>query len=153
MYLAGAQSMFKHLTFHGIRLFKASCTETYDDWLATEGINNETEASNLKAASRKDIIKWIFIAWEALPPEMIKESFMHCTLSLPTDGLSDDLIHCFKEGQPYFQGPEVLSLQLMILQDEENSFENPSESDVKEAYESCQLLDQDEEDDEYIDIL
>ena len=41
----------------------------------------------------------------------------------------------------------------MILQDEENPFENPSESDVEEAYKSCQLLDQDEEDDENFDIL
>ena len=39
----------------------------------------------------------------------------------------------------------------MILQDEENPLKNPSESDVNEAYESCQLLDQDEEDPE--DIL
>ena len=62
-----------------------------------------------------------------------------------------DLIHCFKEGQPCFQGHEVLRSQLMILQDEGNPFD-PSESDVEEAYESCQLLDQGEEDDKDIDL-
>ena len=44
-------------------------------------------------------------------------------------------------------------MQLTTLQVEENPFKNPSESDVEQAYESCRLLDQDEEDDEDIDIL
>ena len=65
----------------------------------------------------------------------------------------DDLIHCFKEGQPCFQGREVLRSQLMILRHEENHFENPSESDVEEAYASCHLHDQDEEGDKDIDVL
>lgn len=71
---------------------------------------------------------------------MIKESFIQCALSI--DGSRDYLIHYFKEGQPCCQGREVLRLQLMILQDEENPFENPPESDVEEAYESCQPFDQ-----------
>ena len=62
-------------------------------------------------------------------------------------------IHCFKEGQPYFQDRDVLRSQLMILQYEENPIENPPESAVEEAYKSCQLFDPDEEDDEDIDIL
>ena len=120
--------------------------------MATEGINNETEAGNLKAPPRKEIVKWILNAWAALPSEMIKESFIHYALSLPTDGSLDHRIHCFKEGQPCFQGREVLRSQLMILQDEQNPFEATA-SDVEEAYEPCQLLDQDEEDDEDIDVL
>ena len=40
----------------------------------------------------------------------------------------------------------------MILQDEQNPFE-ATESDVAEAYEPNQLLDQDEEYDEDIDVL
>ena len=73
--------------------------------------------------------------------------------SLPIEGSHDNLNNCFKEGQLCLQGCEVLCLQFIILQDEENAFENPSESDVKEAYESCPLFDQDEEDDKDIDIL
>ena len=41
----------------------------------------------------------------------------------------------------------------MTLQVKENPLENLFESDVEEACESCQLLDQDEGDDEDIDIL
>ena len=74
-------------------------------------------------------------------------------VNLPTDGSRGDFIHCFTERQPRSQGREALRLQLMILQNEENPFEDPSESDVEEAYNSCQLLDQDEEGDYYNDIL
>ena len=81
---------------------------------------------------------------------MIEKSFIHYALSLSTDGSREDLIHCFKGGQPCFQIPRS---QRIILQDEENSFENPSGSDVKEAYDSCPLLDKVEEDDEDIGIL
>ena len=82
---------------------------------------------------------------------MIKESFIQCALSI--DGSRDYLIHYFKEGQPCCQGREVLRLQLMILQDEENPFENPSESDVEKANGSCQPFGQDEGDDKDSDIL
>ena len=50
--------MFKRLTFHRI-ILEANCEEKFDDWLATEGINNEMEANNLKAPSQKEITKWI----------------------------------------------------------------------------------------------
>ena len=68
---------------------------------------NETEAGNLKAPPRKEIIKWILDV-AALSSEMIKETLIHCALSLPTDGSREDLTHCFKEVQPCFQGCEVL---------------------------------------------
>ena len=69
------------------------------------------------------------------------------------DRSHDNLIHCLKEGQPCFQGRKVLGSQLKILQNENNIFKNPSESGVDKTYESCQLLYQQEEDDEGIDIL
>ena len=96
------------------KTFKTNCTEKYDDWLAMEGINNETEAGNLKAPPGKEIVKWILVEWAALPSEMIKELFIHCALSLPTEGSLDHHIHCFKDGQPCFQGREVLHSQLLI---------------------------------------
>ena len=99
-------------------------------------INNETEEANLKASPRKKIIKWILDARASLPSEMIKESFKHYAFSPLTKGSRDDLIHCFKKGQQYFQDHEVLRLELMIWQYEENPFEDPSESEVVETYES-----------------
>ena len=117
----------------GNKTFKANCIVKYDGWLATERITNKTEEGNLKALPRKKIIKWILDACVALPSEIIKEPFIHCALSLSTDGSYDDLIHCFKKGQSCFQGREALLWQLMTMQDEENPFKNSSESDDEEA--------------------
>ena len=100
------------------KTFKANCTKKYDDWLAIEGINNETKAGNLKAPPWKEIIKCILDAWAAIPSEIVKELSINCVLSLPTDRSCDNLICHFKEGQC-----EVMRLQLTILQDEENPFE------------------------------
>ena len=89
------------------KTFKASCTETHDDWLATEGINNETEESNLKVLPRKDI-KLIIDALVLPPLNLINESFIHCVSSLSTDGSHKNRINRFKEGQLWFRGHEVL---------------------------------------------
>ena len=64
-------------------------------WLQKEF--TKKQAGNLKAPPRRSIIKWFLDAWSALPSEMIKNSFMHCSLNLPADGSLDDRIHCFKE--------------------------------------------------------
>ena len=90
------------------KTFKASCTETHHDCLATEGINNETEASNLKVPPRKDIIKLIINALVLPPLNLINESFIHCVSSLSTDGSHKNRINRFKEGQLWFRGHEVL---------------------------------------------
>ena len=100
------------------KTIKSYCTGKYDDQLNTEGVNKETEARNLKPPPRKEIIKYILDAWAVLLSKVVKELFILCTLSLPTNGLRDDRIHWFKEGQLYFQGSEVLRSQLMIMKDE-----------------------------------
>ena len=135
------------------KTFKAHYTEKYDDWLAAEGIHKETEAGNLKAPPRRSIVKWILDASSALSSEMIKNSFMHCGLNLPADGSLDDRIHCFKGKQPCAQGRELLRSQLSIIDENHLDPFQATESDVKEEYEPCQLLDPDEEGDEDIDIL
>ena len=86
--------------------FKSSCTEKYDEWLGTIGINEETAAGNLRALPRRAILQWILYAWAELPTEVIKRSFTSCALNLPADGSNDDIIYCFKEGQPAMQHGE-----------------------------------------------
>lgn len=134
------------------KTFKAECTERYDDWLAEEGINNETVEGNLKAPPRRAVVKWILDAWSALPSNMIKDSFMHCGLNLPADGSLDHQIHCFKDKQPCAQGRELLRTQLSILDEPQNDPFQASESDIEDAYEPDQLLDPDEEGDEDEDV-
>ena len=63
-----------------------------------------------------------------------KKLFIHLLLGLPADTFFDNLIHSLNEGMPWFQDREVLRSELMILQDEENLFEDPSECEVEEPH-------------------
>ena len=84
--------------------FKSSCTEKYDEWLGTVGINEETAVGNLRAPPRQAILLWILDTWAELPTEVIKRSSTSCALNLPVDGSNINTIHCFKEGQPCSTG-------------------------------------------------
>ena len=99
------------------KTFKAQCAERCDDWLVEEGINNETVEENLKAPPRRTGIQWILDAWSALPSNLIKDSFIHVGLNLPTDGSLDHRIHCFKDKQQCVQGQELLQTQLLVLEE------------------------------------
>ena len=64
--------------------FKQKVTDLYDEWLATEGLERETPADNLKAPPRKAVVQWILTAWQLLPEELIIKSFRvhHMTMIL-----------------------------------------------------------------------
>ena len=78
--------------------FKAHCTDSYDDWLANKGLNEETACGNLKAPPRREVVLWILAAWESLSKDMIRDSFVSCAITCATDGSQDDEITCLKEG-------------------------------------------------------
>ena len=97
------------------KLFKAACTEKYDEWLGTEGIHDETAAGKWRAPPSRAILHWILDAWAELPTEVIEDSFRSCGLNLPVDGSCDDIIHCFKDGQACSTGKAMVRSQLEIL--------------------------------------
>ena len=134
------------------------CTEKYDQWLAEEGIHNETAEGNLKAPSQKRIVQWILESWASLPVEVIKQSFKICGLNINLDDSEDDAIHCFKEFQPCAAGREMLKLQMEVLKDLEDEA-NPfllsvsvSNSDIEEAGNEIFVSDEDESKDELINV-
>ena len=131
--------------------FKAMCTEKYDQWLAEEGIHNETAEGNLKAPPRRRVVEWILESWSSLAVDIIKRSFKSCALNIKVDGSEDDDIHCFKESQPCAAGKEMLKTQMQVLQDAEdeaNPFSSISvtDSDVEEAANEVFILDDDDDD-------
>ena len=100
-------------------------TERYDQWFAEEGINNETEDGNLKTLPGKQIVEWILESWKSIPTESIKWSFKSCALNINFDGSEDNIIHCFKESQPFIAGIRILKSQMEVsrdLEDEANPF-------------------------------
>ena len=89
-----------------------------------------------------------------LVTDLIKKSFESCALSLPIDGSADDVIHCFKEGEPCRQGREVLRSQLSILKKPDTNPFEVSDSDVEDASDPHLWIDDDQEgDDQDVDVL
>ena len=129
-----------------------------DQWLAEEGIHNETAEGNLKTPPCKRSVQWIMESWASLPAEVIKQSFKSCRLNINVDGSEDDAIHCFKESQPRVAGREMLKSQMEVLKDLEDetnpflSLISPTDSNIEEAGNEIFVLDEDESEDELIDV-
>ena len=87
-------------------------TEKYDEWLETVGIQQGTDAGNLKPL-RSTVVNWILDSWNQFSFEMIRKSFKVCALISAIDGSEDKDIHCFKE-QPCHAGLEFLTQQINL---------------------------------------
>lgn len=117
------------------KFFKVVCIKKYDEWLEIVGIYEETVVGNLRVLSRRVILQWIFDVWVELLIEVIKEFFRSCVLNFFVDGLCDDVIFCFKDGQLCSIGKVMFRLQLEILSELVNvNFFDIIDFDVEEAY-------------------
>ena len=96
------------------RPFKALVSEQYDEWMAS-GVQEFTEAGNMRPPPRKTVVEWVLTTWAWLPTELITKSFKSCAFNLAVDGSQDSEIHCFKKGQPCEVGAEQLKAQLSVL--------------------------------------
>ena len=84
---------------------------------------------------------------------MILSSFRRCETCHAVDGSEDELIHCFKEGQPCHDGTGWLRvLASTVDENQESPFGNVMEYDVDEAAQVLAFLESDEEHDELIDL-
>ena len=89
------------------------------------GVQEWTEARNMRLPSRKMIVEWVLTAWSWLSTDVIAKSFKSFALNLAVDGFDDSEIHCLKKGQACEVGAEQLEAQLSIL--DEPNFPNPFE--------------------------
>ena len=103
----------------------------YDIWLAELTCHEFTKGRNLKPPSRSLLCNWAKIAWEALPVEMIKDSFKLCAITTSTDGCDDDSIHCFRPDQPCEEGRKVVleEMDKLIADHDREIIEDPFRSD------------------------
>ena len=133
--------------------FKALVAEQYDEWMAS-GVQEYTEAGNIRPPSRKTIVEWVLTAWSRLSADVISKSFKSCALNLAVDGTEDSMIHCFKKGQPCEAGSDQLQAQLSVL--DEPNLPNPfivvTDSDVEEANDANLSVAIDPDDDDDIDV-
>ena len=89
--------------------FKAHLRTTYDTWLADPTGHEYTRGGNLKAPSRSLLCEWVKAAWDAVPANMVENSFASCAITTLPDGSDDENIHCFKPGEPCEEGRSLLA--------------------------------------------
>ena len=105
----------------------------------------------MKPLPHHTIATWFLEAWEEISPETIKKFFKSCALNLAIDGSEDNLIHCFKEGEPCKSGKEILQSQLSTLTKKNvNPFEI-DKNDAAVATPEFPIVDSDHDEDEDID--
>ena len=96
------------------------------------------------------MIEWVLEAWKKLPTDLITRSFKVCVLSTNLDGLEDDQIVCIKHGpcQNLLKKLKVGQLDNVGSDpfDIEVSEEDMCEEDISEL-----IIDDDDEDDEFLD--
>ena len=105
-----------------------------------------TKAGNMKAPSRKNIVEWIIEVWSDISTECIVNLFKCCGLNLQIDGTAEDVIHCFKEGEPCASRKDKLKSQLSVLS-EEVDLKNPfiKSSDEEDAAQDFNKIDEDDD--------
>ncbi|XP_070786398.1 major centromere autoantigen B-like [Enoplosus armatus] len=125
--------------------FRQSLHDAYDQWAAGDADKEYTAGGNLKAPGRRLLVDWVVAAWDKLDQDMIRESFKVCGLSVKSDGSEDDLILCFREGQPCAAGREALTR--VRQQSRENRCQAAQEEEDEEELFNNELvvLDDDEE--------
>ena len=127
------------------RPFKALVSEQYDERMAS-GVQEFTEAGDMRPPPRKTTVEWVLTAWAWLPTEVITKSFKSCALNLAVDGSQDSEIHCFKKGHPCEAGAEQLKAQLSVLDEPTlpDPFQEITNSDIEVAGdENNMVLDED----------
>ena len=77
--------------------FKSKLRSLYDAWLADPAGHEYTRGGNLKHPSRTLLCQCGKSSWEAVPVQMVKDSFITCGITTSTDGSDDNCIHCLKQ--------------------------------------------------------
>ena len=133
--------------------FKAHLRSMYDTWLADETQHEFTRGGNLKAPSRSLLCEWVKASWDAVPADVIKNSFASCAITTSTNGSEDEKIHCFKPGQPCEDGRSVLAEKMKNFGTSSNDTDDPfsSDEDPEETENNEVCIEADDEDDMHSD--
>ncbi len=127
--------------------FKAQMRSRYDQWIINPSLHEYTKGGNTKPPSRSLLCEWVKQAWDAVPAETVKRSFVTCAITTHLDGRDDDSIHCFKPGQPCHEGRSKLEQEMTLFRLSSNPSSQPdpfaSDEDDDEMENNEMLVDDD----------
>ena len=87
----GLTSVLQPLDVSLNKPFKDKLRTMWSDWMIS-GTGESTKSGNLKKPGIDLVAQWVKVAWDTIPPEMIKKSFQKCCISNALDGTEDEFI-------------------------------------------------------------
>ena len=94
--------------------FKTAYKAKYNQWMVI-GPKSYTAAGNMRAQSKAMCLEWVRDCWEALPTELIQNSFRACGISVDIDGKCDGEIHSLKAGGVTSDAREPITVETTSL--------------------------------------
>ncbi|EGT57347.1 hypothetical protein CAEBREN_15225 [Caenorhabditis brenneri] len=123
--------------------FKAYISQKYEDWML-EGEKSVTKGGNPRPPPMKEYLQWIVEAWEHLPTDLIKRSFIGCGLNNDSTGADDDFIHILREDGEMPRAKELLRKKreeyeeeeiIQMVEEIDVAEDNPDDSDAELDFE------------------
>lgn len=128
------------------QVFRQSLRDAYDQWTAGD-TEDCTARGSLKAPARRLLVDWVVAAWDRLDDGLIRKSFKVCGLSVRSDGSEDDLIVCFREGQPCAGRRDALARRRQSRRENRCQAARDEEDEEELFNNELVVLDDEEEDD------
>jgi len=72
--------------------FKDRLRKKWIEWMSS-GSATLTKGGNLMKPDITVVVAWVKEAWDSIPPEMVKKSFLKCGISNAMDGSEDNLLY------------------------------------------------------------
>ena len=89
---AGLTSLCQPLDVSINKPFKDNLRKEWYEWMCQGGASL-TAAGNLKRAKLSDVCEWVKCSWDAIPDQIIFNSFKKCAISNMLDGSEDDMVY------------------------------------------------------------
>ena len=136
--------------------FKSHYARLYEDWMC-EDQHSYTKGGNVKPVTKFQLASWVKAAWDQIPTELIKKSFIVCGISNALDNSEDERINVLKpDGILQSSREDVLNKLKKVTeaQGNMNNISNPptSEEDKDENSENELAVEYDDDFDDEDDV-
>ena len=118
------------------RPFKSHYASLYDDWMC-EDQHSYTKGGNIELATRFQLASLVKAAWDQIPTELIKKSFIVCGISNALDNSEDERINVPKPDRILQSSREDVLNKLKKVTEAQGNMDNISNPPTSEKDEDA----------------